>query len=577
MGLTDRGERNGTEPPALYFPRAVTLDSFGLVGSGPTELRVDQMARIIVIGNDQRREYDLAAVTTIGRHPDNTMQILDRIVSKEHAQIIRQADGRFLFKDLGSLNGSYLRGERLSNHFLKDGDEITLGSTRLTYVERTTSDQALQKVTIAPAASETLIRQKIQAPPPSREFLAEKEITDVEVLRRDYEKLRLAAELARSIGLEVDLDVLLEKIIMKAFELLPADRGVILLMEAGVPKPRIVKTRDGRNEEIVLSKSILNEVVNNKASVLSSDATMDSRFSAAHSIIMQGIRSTMTVPLIHHDALLGIMHLDSMITTNAFVEKDLQIFRGIGNQAAVAIHNSNLAREIEQEAKTRAQFQRLLSPNLVDQVVKGKLQLEKGGALSEVTLLFSDIRGFTPMSESRAPQEIVRMLNEYFELMVDVIFKYEGTLDKFVGDEIIALFGAPVAMPSAELKAVECALDMLTVLKEFNRVRVAEGQHEINVGIGINTGMVVTGAIGSSRALQYTAIGDAVNTAARLCSMAKGGEIILSEATYRKVRDQIEAVTLPPVRLRGKSDELKVWNAVGLRRNEWNDDHTKPM
>ena len=192
---------------------------------------------------------------------------------------------------------------------------------------------------------------------------------------------------------------------------------------------------------------------------------------------MQGIRSTMTVPLVHHDELLGIMHLDSMIATNAFTEKDLQIFGGIGGQAAVAIHNSQLARKIEHEARTRAQFQRLLSPNLVDQVVQGKLQLEKGGALSEVTLLFSDIRGFTSMSESRAPEEIVRMLNEYFELMVDVIFKYEGTLDKFVGDEVIALFGAPVPMKNAEVKAVQCALDMMRVLSEWNRTRAAEGQH----------------------------------------------------------------------------------------------------
>ena len=251
---------------------------------------------------------------------------------------------------------------------------------------------------------------------------------------------------------------------------------------------------------------------------------------------MQGIRSTMTVPLLHHDELLGIMHLDSMIATNAFTEKDLQIFAGIASQAAIAIQNAQLARKIEHEAKTRAQFQRLLSPNLVDQVVQGKLQLEKGGALSEVTMLFSDIRGFTSMSETRAPEEIVRMLNEYFELMVDVLFKYEGTLDKFVGDEIIALFGAPVPMQQAELKAVQCALDMMRVLGEFNRTRAAEGQDEIKIGIGINTGMVVTGAIGSSRALQYTAIGDAVNTASRLCSVAQAGQVILSEATFRKIQ-----------------------------------------
>jgi len=534
-----------------------------------------RMAKIIVTGTDQqRREFELGAVNTIGRHPDNTLQILDRIVSKEHAQVVRQPDGHYLFRDLGSLNGSFLGGERVNERILQENDEIMLGSTCLTFQEKSAQASVLEKVTIAPSPTEALIRQKIAAP--SRDFLPEKEIGDVEVLRRDYEKLRLAHELGRSIGLEVNLELLLEQIIMKAFELIPADRGVILLMEEGVPAPKIAKTRDGKNEHIILSKSILNEVVTNKASVLSSDATMDSRFSAAHSVIMQGIRSTMTVPLVHHDELLGIMHLDSMIATNAFSEKDLQIFGGVAGQAAVAIHNSQLARKIEHEAKTRAQFQRLLSPNLVDQVVQGKLQLEKGGALSEVTLLFSDIRGFTSMSESRAPEEIVRMLNEYFELMVDVIFKYEGTLDKFVGDEVIALFGAPVPMKNAEVKAVQCALDMMRVLSEWNRTRAAEGQHEITVGIGINTGLVVTGAIGSSRALQYTAIGDAVNVASRLCGAAQAGQVLLSEATFRKVQGDVAAVPLPPIRVKGKADELRVFNAVGLRNRTFPAENTRP-
>src|SRR5262245_208350 len=163
-----------------------------------------RMGKIIVTGNDQRREYELGAINTVGRHPDNTLQILDRIVSKEHAQIIRQPDGRFLFRDLGSLNGSFLRGERVSEHILRDGDEITLGSTHLTFQERPPGAPLLQRVTIAPgaAADAALIRQKIQAPPASREFLPEREIGDIEVLRRDYEKLRLANELGRSIGLE---------------------------------------------------------------------------------------------------------------------------------------------------------------------------------------------------------------------------------------------------------------------------------------------------------------------------------------------------------------------------------------
>jgi len=123
---------------------------------------------------------------------------------------------------------------------------------------------------------------------------------------------------------------------------------------------------------------------------------------------------------------------------------------------------------------------------------------------------------------------------------------------------------------------VECALDMMKALKEFNRLRVAEGQEEINIGIGINTGQVVTGAIGSSRALQYTAIGDAVNTASRLCSLAKAGEVILSDATYDKVRNDVAVVPLEPARVKGKSEALRLYNAIALRHKTWRDEATKP-
>jgi adenylate cyclase len=343
--------------------------------------------------------------------------------------------------------------------------------------------------------------------------------------------------------------------------------------------PRYVKHRAGKgsDEQIVLSKSILNEVEHQKKAVLSSDATMDSRFSGAHSIIMQGIRSTMCVPLLHGEELLGIMHMDSQIATNAFTEKDLQIFTGIASQAAVAIQNARLAKNIETETRTRAQFQRLLSPNLVEQLVAGKLHLEKGGENREVTILISDIRGFTSMSETKEPAEIVQMLNEYFEVMVDVLFRCNGTLDKYVGDEIMALFGAPVDMPEAPLHAVRCALDMQKALREFNRTRLAENQEPIKIGIGINTGRVVTGAIGSSRTLQYTAIGDPVNTASRLCSIAKAGEIILSENTMRLVQGAVDAIALPAVRVKGKAEELKVYNVIGMKGEEWRQERTRPM
>jgi adenylate cyclase len=523
------------------------------------------MAKLIVISGDERQEFELAAFNTIGRHPENTIQVLDRIISKNHAQIQRSADGRFLLRDLGSLNGSFLRGERLSERYLLDGDEVTMGSTRIVFVDKPKADDALQRVTIAPGLTESHIRGRIQAN--TGDFMPERQIADDKILRRDYERLRIGHELARAVGVELDLDKLLPKILDKAFELVGADRGVILLRDkAGTLVPQYVKTRSGKSDpNIVLSKTVMAEVETNKAAVLSSDATMDARFSGAHSIIMQGIRSTMTLPLLQSGDLLGIMHLDSLFTSNAFTEKDLQVCTGMAAQAAMSIQNARLATRIEQEAQTRAQISRLIPPSVVEQVVRGELKIEKGGRLSEVTMLFSDIRGFTTMSDGRPAQEIVNTLNEYFEVMVDILFKYTGTLDKFVGDEIIGLFGAPIPIEDAPFKAVSCAIAMLQGLEEFNRTRAAENQAPIRIGIGINTGNVITGSIGSTRALQYTAIGDAMNVASRLVNVASSGEIIASESTYRAVASRVEATALPPVKVKGKAEELKVFRITGLR------------
>ncbi len=528
------------------------------------------MAKLIVYCNDERQEYELASFNSIGRHPDNTIQILDRIISKEHAHIVRQPDGSYVLNDLQSLNGTFCRGARISDLNLKDGDEISLGSTRIVFSQSSTEENALNRVTIAPGLTESHIRQSITAG--DGIFASERDITDERTLRRDYERLRIGHELAKAVGSELDLDKLLPKILDKAFELVGADRGVLLLMDSsGELVPSYVKSGEGKNDgdDIVLSKTVTAEVIQKKAAVLSSDATLDERFSGAHSIIMQGIRSTMTVPLLHSDEILGLMHLDSQIASNAFTDKDLQICIGMASQAAVAIQNARLAQRIEVEAQTRAQISRLIPPSVVEQVVAGELVIEKGGRLSEITMLYSDIRGFTAMSDGAPPEEVVNTLNEYFEVMVEVLFRHKGTLDKFVGDEIIGLFGAPLDMADHEYISVCCAIDMLRSLTEFNRTRQAENQPPIHIGIGVNTGKVITGAIGSTKALQYTAIGDAMNVASRLVSLAKPGEIIISELTYSRVADRIEAEPLPPVRVKGKAHEMRVFRVLGHRGQEW--------
>jgi adenylate cyclase len=248
---------------------------------------------------------------------------------------------------------------------------------------------------------------------------------------------------------------------------------------------------------------------------------------------------------------------------------------GIAAQAGIAIQNARLAKKIEHEAQTRAQLERLVPANVVDQMMTGELTIERGGKLTEVTMLVADIRGFTAMSEKQPPAAIVAMLNEYFEVMVDILFKHGGTLDKFVGDEIIGLFGAPIPVRDAPMRAVVCALEMQKALREFNVTRASENHEAIRVGIGMNTGQVVTGLIGSSKALQYTAIGDAMNTAARLQSIAKAGEIIVSEGTMRYIAERVEANALAPVEVKGKRDRMRVYNVIGVKGEEdWSDSTT---
>lgn len=521
-------------------------------------------AKLIILG-EHPATHELGAFNTLGRHPDNTIQLLDRIVSKEHARVTLLPNGRYIVRDVGSLNGTFVNGVRITTeHVLSDGEQLNLGNTAIRFEQtpdaQTAQAAVLANVTMAVGQVQSEIRTRSTA---TGQFPPVAQVTDIELLKADYEKLRVAHELSQRLAVDVDLDRLLQQIVEETFKLIRADRAVILMLdETGQLRPRFVKQK--KEEEIRLSSSILSEVMNNRRAVLSSDAMVDERFKAAKSIIMQGIRSTMCVPLMVKDELLGVFHTDSSLQSGAFTEKDLVLFQGIATQAAIAIQNQRLAKKIEHEAATRATFQRLLSPNLVDQIVSGALDIAQGGTRQEVTMLFADIRGFTSMSERTTPESMVQTLNQYFEVMVDVLFRHGGTLDKYVGDEIIGLFGAPVALPDAALRAVRCGLDMMRALDEFNRIRAANGLEPLYIGIGINTGPVIAGAIGSSQTLQYTVIGDAVNVAARLCGVAQKDEVIVSATTMAQCHPWVITEAREPVALKGKAQALPIFRAIGI-------------
>jgi len=180
--------------------------------------------------------------------------------------------------------------------------------------------------------------------------------------------------------------------------------------------------------------------------------------------------------------------------------------------------------------------------------------------------LFSDLRGFTAMSEKIEPEQVVEILNEHFEVMSDIILKNRGTLDKFVGDEIMALFGAPIYTESHALKAIKTALEMQKAQDELSKKVKKKFGIEVQIGIGINTGDMVVGNIGCKQRMDYTVIGDSVNIAARLCSSAKPGQILISETTYAEVKKLVKVEELEPITVKGKSKPLHIYNVVGLNK-----------
>ncbi|AKF81569.1 adenylate cyclase [Myxococcus fulvus] len=511
-------------------------------------------------------EFPLGPLTSLGRHPSNTLRLVDREVSKEHATI-EKVGKDFVLKDLGSSNGTFVNGKRVKELRLKDGDEIALGSSRLIF------HSGEQPAVPAPAApGVTVVAQSVSMPA----FLAQMDqvpqnfrpvdqMTDGEALRRDYEKLRIAHEFHRQVSTQGSQTGLFEQILKVAFQLLAADHGVILKVAGdGEFIPAAVHHRTGKPVNVMLSDTVLKRVVETGKAVLTADAIIDERFSAAESIVAQGIRSAMAVPLMVNSKIQAVLFLDSRQQINAFSEKDLNILSGIASQASIALENAALGEQIRAEAVTRAELSRFLSKAVADAVISGETEDLRQSRLAEVSCLFADIRGFTTISENESPQEVVSMLNAFFTAMADVVFRYEGNLDKFIGDCVMAVWGPPLSHPDDAARAVRAALEMQEAVDQINRNRVAAGKAPIEVGIGINTGQAVVGYMGSAERHEFTAIGDTVNTASRLCGMAKSGEVLASESTVRRSGAGFDVEELPAMQVKGKEKAVPTYRVHGV-------------
>ncbi len=218
----------------------------------------------------------------------------------------------------------------------------------------------------------------------------------------------------------------------------------------------------------------------------------------------------------------------------------------------------------EKDAIKRA-FTRYVAREVVTEILKDPDKIVLTGERREVTVLFCDVRGFTSISERLSPEQVVSLLNAFYTLMIDTTFKHDGTLDKFLGDGVMAVFGAPIFHADHTLRALRTALAMQAGIRELSARRAAEGKPPLKIGIGVNAGSAVAGNVGTEARMEYTVIGDSVNLASRLESYAKPGQILIAEHTYDIVKDAIEARSLGRLKVRGKEEELEVYEVLGVR------------
>jgi adenylate cyclase len=389
-----------------------------------------------------------------------------------------------------------------------------------------------------------------------------------EKLSRSQREMATLAEVGKAVNSVLEMGHLLDLIMDMAIKVMEAERGFLMLKdeETGALMVQVARNMEAALKEKAhwtVSSNICSRVANEGRSILATDAQKEGAFQGMHSVMAQQVRSLLCVPLkLKSGDVIGVIYVDNRTASGVFTDESVEFLVGFANHAAIAIDNARLYENVQKETKARLNLQRYLSPNVVDDVLNKKEALTLGGSSVVCSVLFADICGFTPLSQQLPPEEVVRMLNEYFTIMADVIFQHRGTLDKFIGDAVMAVFGAPVTTPDHAKHAVTAAMAMIKETRALQDKAVREGRQAFQIRIGINSGPVVAGNIGSPDRIDYTVIGDTVNLAARLEPKAPANGVVISDATYQLVKDCVTVNKWPSVEIKGRTGEVEVYEVL---------------
>jgi adenylate cyclase len=478
--------------------------------------------RLEAIGGEQAWVLPRGRPAVLGRDPESDLVVLDATISRRHAQLTSYEAGVEV-RDLGSSNGTLLNGAAVEVALAGDGDTLTFGGASFTL-----------RAPVAPGG-----------PTPAGEMVRHLALGGAEEALASAgagERLARLLDVARRFAAEPDLGALLDTIVRAALDLLAADRVALLLAEerSGELIPAAARSRTGPPGEVRVPRTIARAAIEGREALQTDNAPADPRFRGA-SVKLLNVRSALAAPLLADTGALGVLYAD-LLGDRSFAEEDLRLLAALAGLAAAALRNARAQQALRREALLRSSLERFVAPDVAAAIAKSPGGLAPGGVRRHVVVLFCDIRGFTQLAEHMPPDTLAALLSEYCSELADVVFANGGTLDKFIGDAVLALWGAPEPQADAADRALTAARGMRDAVAALDRRWRAEGRPTIEVGIGINEGEAFTGVIGSPRRLEYTAVGDVVNVAARLCDAAGPGEILVSGSLLTAL-----SVQRPPV------------------------------
>ena len=528
---------------------------------------------------------------TLGRREDNDIVLDDVFVSRQHIEIEKK-DKAYIIKDRKSRYGTFVNGESVIEIQLNYGDEIQVGNTLITFVDEKTLDHIpehktpIRKIgaTVDFAEKIEFIKDQISKGDKKKNIF--KSLASLKTGLALYQEKLIAAEKSKEIASTLcevgkilnfvfDLNVLLNLLMDLALKILRARRGFIMLHDEASNKLKVKVARNMGGEldptkTTGISQTIAWQTFKTGKVITTEDAAKDERFRTQESVISYAIGAVICAPLISKDkGNIGTIYLDNSVTQKKFYEGDIEFMRSFANQAAIAIENAQLYEKIKEEEKIKARLQRFFSPAVVEKIMVQEEALTLGGEHCIATILFCDIRGYTSLTEKIDTLVSVEILNDFLSSMTEAVFVNEGTLDKYIGDCVMAIFGAPVAHPDDPLRAIKAALDMkqrVCRLKEewCKKMKIPEVE-SFEIGTGIHTGEVIAGNIGNINRMEYTVVSTAVNLASRLENTAEPGQILISRSTYELTKGLINAKELPPVNLKNISKPVEVYEVIDLK------------